>query len=67
MAMIGIVWFRQDLRLSDNSALHRACEECDVVIPVFIDDPLNESISSTGSASRAWLHHSLESLSSDLD
>jgi len=66
MAMIGIVWFRQDLRLSDNAALHRACEECDVVIPVFIDDPLNESISSTGSASRAWLHHSLESLSSEL-
>ncbi|PID33795.1 MAG: deoxyribodipyrimidine photolyase [Thiotrichales bacterium] len=64
--MIGIVWFRQDLRLSDNTALFRACNECDVVIPVFIDDPLTESISRTGSASRAWLHSSLESLSSDL-
>ncbi len=66
MAMIGIVWFRQDLRLSDNAALYQACKECDVVIPVFIDDPLSESISSTGSASRVWLHHSLESLSSDI-
>ncbi len=66
MVMIGIVWFRQDLRLSDNAALLHACNECDEVIPVFIDDPLDESISSTGSASRAWLHHSLESLSLDL-
>ncbi len=64
--MIGIVWFRQDIRLSDNAALFHACNECDVVIPVFIDDPLSESISSTGGASRVWLHHSLESLSSNL-
>jgi deoxyribodipyrimidine photo-lyase len=64
--LIGIVWFRQDLRLSDNTALHRACSECDEVYPVFIDDSLNESISSIGGASRAWLHQSLKSLSSDV-
>ncbi|MEB8431565.1 deoxyribodipyrimidine photo-lyase [Cocleimonas sp. KMM 6892] len=64
--MIGIVWFRQDLRLADNAALLHACNECDVVIPVFIDDAMEESISSIGGASSAWLHRSLESLSADL-
>ncbi len=63
----AIVWLRQDLRLSDNTALHQACMECDEVYPLFIDDPLSESISRIGSASRVWLHHSLGSLSSDFN
>jgi len=66
----AIVWLRQDLRLSDNDALHTACIECDEVIPVFIDDSVDEtmsqSVSALGSASRVWLHHSLTSLSKDL-
>ncbi len=66
----AIVWLRQDLRLSDNTALHTACTECDEVIPVFIDDSVDEAISQSasalGSASRVWLHHSLTSLSADL-
>jgi len=66
----AIVWLRQDLRLSDNAALYTACNECDEVIPVFIDDSVDEgmsqSVSALGSASRAWLHHSLSSLSADL-
>jgi len=66
----AIVWLRQDLRLSDNTALHNACIECDEVIPVFIDDSVDEVISQSasalGSASRVWLHHSLSSLSADL-
>ena len=66
----AIVWFRQDLRLSDNSALLNACQDCDEVIPVFIDDSVDEnisqSVSALGSASRAWLHNSLISLNDDL-
>ncbi|MGK0270097.1 MAG: deoxyribodipyrimidine photo-lyase [Cocleimonas sp.] len=66
----AIVWLRQDLRLSDNTALHNACNECDEVIPVFIDDSVDEemsqSASALGSASRVWLHHSLISLNNDL-
>lgn len=66
----AIVWFRQDLRLSDNSALHKACMDCDEVYPVFIDDSVDESmsqsVSALGSASRVWLHHSLVSLIKDL-
>ncbi|HKL40144.1 MAG TPA: deoxyribodipyrimidine photo-lyase, partial [Cryomorphaceae bacterium] len=35
----GIVWFRNDLRVTDNEALYRASEECDEVIPVYVFDP----------------------------
>jgi len=56
---VGIVWFRQDLRLSDNPALHQAVSECDRVLAVFIDDPLEQGVSRLGAASRVWLHHSL--------
>lgn len=35
---IGIVWFRHDLRLRDNQALSDACENCDVILPVYVFD-----------------------------
>lgn len=35
---IGIVWFRQDLRLHDNEALTEALRHCSQIIPVFIFD-----------------------------
>lgn len=35
---VGIHWFRRDLRLQDNIALHQACEENSQVIPLFIID-----------------------------
>lgn len=63
---IGLVWFRQDLRLSDNPALLAACQSCDVVIPLFIDDPNSQSVSQLGAASRVWLHHSLRDLNESL-
>jgi deoxyribodipyrimidine photo-lyase len=36
---IAIHWFRCDLRLTDNTALHAAVADADVVIPIFIFDP----------------------------
>jgi len=63
---IGIVWFRQDLRLADNPALTHACKECERVICVFIDDPCEQTVSSLGEASRVWLHHSLQALDASL-
>ncbi len=62
----AIVWLRQDLRLADNPALYHACQSCDNVIPVFIDDPLPTSVSQLGAASRVWLHHSLQALDDSL-
>ncbi len=35
----GLFVFRRDLRIEDNTALIRACGECDEVIPCFIFDP----------------------------
>ena len=34
----GIVWFRQDLRLHDNEALHDALQHSDELIPVYVFD-----------------------------
>lgn len=63
---LGIVWFRQDLRLADNPALVAACKDCDQVLLLFIDDPTDQTISQVGSASRVWLHHSLQALQQSL-
>ncbi len=55
-----ILWFRQDLRLSDHPAFRAACSDDGRVLPVFIldeDDPW-----APGGASRWWLHHSLAAL-----
>ena len=42
--MRGIVWFRRDLRLTDQPALTAACEACTEVIPLFVfDEPLLQS------------------------
>ncbi|MCF8243974.1 MAG: DASH family cryptochrome [Saprospiraceae bacterium] len=35
---IGIVWFRQDLRLHDNEALTEALQHCDTIIPIYVFD-----------------------------
>ncbi|MEY8714314.1 deoxyribodipyrimidine photo-lyase [Francisella philomiragia] len=59
---IAIHWFRQDLRLADNPALHQA-SQADETITMFILDE-NQKI---GGASKLWLHHSLNSLNKSLD
>lgn len=61
-----VVWFRQDLRLADNPALHEAAAH-GRVIPVYILDDTNSGDWSMGGASRWWLHHSLTALSRALD
>lgn len=61
-----IVWFRLDLRLSDNPALAAACAEGGPILPLYVDDPAAEGTWAPGAASRWWLHHSLASLDADL-
>ncbi len=56
--MTSIMWFRQDLRLSDNPALLHACSQ-GKIIPLFILDTSDRKL---GGASKWWLHHSLKSL-----
>ena len=62
----AIVWFRQDLRLADNPALHRAVESGAAVIPLFILEDGSDGVRAPGGAARWWLHHSLESLGQSL-
>ena len=58
----ALVWFRQDLRLHDNPALHHAMQQHETVIPVYIHAPDEAAPWPVGAASRWWLHHSLTAL-----
>ena len=59
-----IVWFRQDLRLNDNSALQSALNGNSAVIPVFIEDETCGR--QAGSMSRWWRDNSLAKLNNAL-
>jgi deoxyribodipyrimidine photo-lyase len=64
--MTTLVWFRQDLRVTDNPALAAALEHGGDVIPAYLHCPAEEGAWPPGAASRWWLHHSLASLAADL-
>jgi deoxyribodipyrimidine photo-lyase len=61
-----IVWLRRDLRFGDQPAFHAAAQ-AGPVIPVFVLDDDAPGEHALGGAARWWLHHSLESLSRDLE
>jgi len=61
-----LLWFRHDLRLTDNPALAWAAGRGGAVIPVFIWSPEEEAPWAPGAASRWWLHQSLRALDSAL-
>jgi deoxyribodipyrimidine photo-lyase len=62
----ALLWFRRDLRLTDNPALQAALQECDQIIPLYIHAPDEEHPWSPGGASRWWLHQSLVQLERQL-
>lgn len=61
-----IIWFRQDLRLTDNPAFYHAIKESETVLPVYIDDTNVPSRWRPGGASQWWLHQSLTHLAESL-
>lgn len=61
-----IVWFRQDLRLTDHPALHFACHTGRPVIPLYIFDPTAKYCPTFGRSSLWWLYHSLLALNQRL-
>ena len=63
---ITIFWFRQDLRISDNPGLFEAAKN-GLVLPVYLFDDELAADFRLGSASKWWLHHSLQSLDKSLD
>ena len=61
----AIMWFRADLRLSDNPALLAACQS-DAILPIYILEDDDAQTDKMGAASRLWLHHSLANLDHSL-
>ena len=57
-----ILWYRNDLRLSDLPSLTSAVATGQPVIPLYIRDTQSTNARSIGGASLWWLHHSLQSL-----
>jgi len=62
-----ILWFRNDLRLQDNSALAAAVSAGQPIIPVYIWDPASYGDWAPGGASKWWLHHSLQRFGKSLE
>ncbi len=57
-----LLWFRQDLRLSDHPALVAALNRGGAVVPVYIYDPQRDEGWAPGAAQKWWLHHALKDL-----
>lgn len=66
LSQVAIVWFRQDLRVNDNPALIHAAKK-GRILPIYILDDVDAAADQLGSASRVWLHHSLQLLNQSLD
>ena len=61
-----LVWFRRDLRLADNPALHAAAASGRPVIPIFILDQTDD-VRGAGAAGLWWLDKSLKALGESLE
>ncbi len=62
-----IVWFRDDLRLSDNPALRKAVDSGAPVLCIYVFDDGLDGQRPLGAASKWWLHGSLEHLAGELE
>ncbi|MEW8630348.1 MAG: deoxyribodipyrimidine photo-lyase [Candidatus Thiodiazotropha sp.] len=62
----ALVWFRRDLRLQDNPALHAALVSGHPVLALYIHDPRPADGWALGGANRWYLHQSLLALQQDL-
>src|SRR4029079_5355445 len=61
-----IVWFRDDLRLSDHPALHAAAETGADVVCLYVLDEESAAVRPLGGAARWWLAQSLRTLAAGL-
>jgi deoxyribodipyrimidine photo-lyase len=59
-----ILWFRRDLRLTDNPALAAACASGRPLVALYILD--DSDTAQSGAASRWWLHHGLSAIDCEL-
>jgi deoxyribodipyrimidine photo-lyase len=62
----ALVWFRDDLRVTDNPALNAAADSGAPVLCFFVLDDESPGLRPLGSAARWWLHGSLLALRDSL-
>ncbi|MBB5031163.1 cryptochrome/photolyase family protein [Prosthecobacter vanneervenii] len=62
-----IHWFRRDLRLTDNTALHHATQAAEQVVPVYILSDWKQRHGWTGPNRQQFLCGNLESLAKNLE
>ena len=62
-----VVWFRRDLRLSDNPALEAAVARGGPVVAAWVHAPGEEGDSAPGAAARVFLHDALQSFAESLE
>ena len=58
-----LIWFRNDLRLEDNSTINFCLKNNYKVLPVYINDESHD----LGSSSKWWLKNSLKSLDKSMN
>ncbi|NRG19055.1 deoxyribodipyrimidine photo-lyase [Rhizobiales bacterium] len=63
---VTIVWFRDDLRITDNPTLERAVEIGRPALACFIFEADDPTLERYGGAAKWWLHHSLTRLNETL-
>jgi deoxyribodipyrimidine photo-lyase len=64
--MVTLVWFRDDLRLTDNPALHAAIASKQPLVCVYVLDEDSAGCRPLGAAARWWLAGSLRALHTSL-
>ncbi|GAA5229366.1 deoxyribodipyrimidine photo-lyase [Arthrobacter cryoconiti] len=62
----SLIWFRDDLRVTDNPALLAACNAGNAVA-LYVLDEESPGVRPLGGAGRWWLHHALEDLRLELE
>lgn len=67
----AVVWFRDDLRITDNPTLRDAVREAETVLPVYaldpsITEPTQYGPQKAGAHRRRFLHESLQALRAEL-
>ncbi len=62
----ALVWFRNDLRVTDNAALRAAAGSGRRLVALYVLDDAAPAERAPGAASRWWLKQSLEALAADL-
>jgi len=63
----AIHWFRRDSRLHDNTALRKAVEQAESVVPVFVVEDAFQTGPDVGAARAAFLFKSVSELDASLD